>query len=146
LQKLDSTLIREIEHFFVSYNDARDSDPRCCKRSSIARGERLRSRAINCCGRTKRRESAAPFACPSYRIACTSIILTTAAFIARDFVLMKSSTKDKIKGGFKEAKGKVKEKAGKATGNPDLRDRGTVEKAGGKVERKIGDVKKVFEQ
>ena len=71
---------------------------------------------------------------------------TTAAFIARDFVLMKSSTKDKIKGGFEEAKGKVKEKAGKATGNPDLRDRGTAEKAGGKIQRKIGDVKKVFEQ
>jgi uncharacterized protein YjbJ (UPF0337 family) len=59
---------------------------------------------------------------------------------------MKSSTKDKIKGGFREAKGKVKEKAGKATKNPDLRDRGTMEKAGGKVRRKIGDVKKVFEQ
>ena len=71
---------------------------------------------------------------------------TTAAFIARDFVLMKSSTKDKIKGGFEEAKGKVKEKAGKATGNSDLRDRGTAEKAGGKIQRKIGDVKKVFEQ
>ena len=67
-------------------------------------------------------------------------------FIARDFVLMKSSTKDKIKGGFEEAKGKVKEKAGKAIGNPDLRDRGTMEKAGGKVQRKIGDVKKVFDQ
>jgi uncharacterized protein YjbJ (UPF0337 family) len=32
---------------------------------------------------------------------------------------MKSSTKDKIKGGFRETKGKVKEKAGKATGNPN---------------------------
>src|SRR4030095_6929281 len=74
------------------------------------------------------------------------IYITTAAFIALDVVLMKSSTKDKIKGGFREAKGKVKEKAGEATGNPDLRDRGTVEKAGGKVERKIGDVKKVFDQ
>jgi uncharacterized protein YjbJ (UPF0337 family) len=72
--------------------------------------------------------------------------ITTAEFIARDFVLMKSSTKDKIKGGFKEAKGKAKEKAGEATGNPDLRDGGTAEKAGGKVRRKIGDVKKVFEQ
>ena len=51
-----------------------------------------------------------------------------------------------MKGGFREAKGKVKEKAGEATGNPDLRDRGTVEKAGGKVQRKIGDLKKVFEQ
>ena len=59
---------------------------------------------------------------------------------------MKSSTKDKIKGGFKEAKGKAKEKAGEATRNPDLRDRGTAEKVGGKVRRKIGDVKKVFEQ
>jgi uncharacterized protein YjbJ (UPF0337 family) len=62
------------------------------------------------------------------------------------FVFMKSSTRDKIKGAFKEAKGKSKEKAGEATGNPDLRDRGTAEKAGGKVQRKIGDVKKVFEQ
>lgn len=43
-------------------------------------------------------------------------------------------------------KGKVKEETGKATRNPDLRDRGTIEKAGGKVQRKIGDVKKVFEQ
>ena len=71
---------------------------------------------------------------------------TTAAVIPRDFVVMKSSTKDKIKGGFEEAKGKVKEKAGKATGNPDLRDRGTAEKIGGKIQRKIGDVKKVFDQ
>jgi uncharacterized protein YjbJ (UPF0337 family) len=59
---------------------------------------------------------------------------------------MKSSTKDKIKGGFREAKGKVKEKAGTATGNPNLQDRGTAEKAGGKLQRKIGDVEKVFEQ
>jgi uncharacterized protein YjbJ (UPF0337 family) len=63
------------------------------------------------------------------------IILTTAAFIARDVVLMKSSTRDQIKGAFKEGKGKVKEKAGKATGDPDLCDRGTAEKAGGKVRR-----------
>ena len=72
--------------------------------------------------------------------------ITTAAFIACDFVFMKSSTRDKIKGAFKEAKGNAKEKAGKAIGNPDLRDRGTMEKAGGKVRRKIGDVKKVFDQ
>jgi uncharacterized protein YjbJ (UPF0337 family) len=64
----------------------------------------------------------------------------------RDVVSMKSSTKDKIKGAFREGKGKVKEKAGKATGDPDLRDRGTLERGGGKVQRKIGDVKKVFEQ
>jgi uncharacterized protein YjbJ (UPF0337 family) len=40
----------------------------------------------------------------------------------------------------------MKEETGKATRNPDLRDRGMAEKAGGKVQRKIGDVKKVFEQ
>jgi uncharacterized protein YjbJ (UPF0337 family) len=32
----------------------------------------------------------------------------------------------------------------KAVGNPDLQDRGTAEKVFGKVERKVGDVKKVF--
>src|SRR5207247_10699171 len=39
--------------------------------------------------------------------------ITTAASMTRDFVLMKSSTKDQIKGGLREAKGNVKEKAGK---------------------------------
>jgi uncharacterized protein YjbJ (UPF0337 family) len=57
---------------------------------------------------------------------------------------MRSSTKDKVKGSAREAKGKVKEAAGGAVGNPNLRDRGTAEKVGGKVQRKIGDVKKVF--
>jgi uncharacterized protein YjbJ (UPF0337 family) len=59
---------------------------------------------------------------------------------------MKSSTKDKIKGTFEEAKGGTKEKVGKAIGNPDMQDRGTVEKTGGKIQRKVGDVKKVFGQ
>jgi uncharacterized protein YjbJ (UPF0337 family) len=57
---------------------------------------------------------------------------------------MDSSTTDKIKGNFHEAKGKVKEETGRATGNRDMEDRGTGEKVGGKVERKVGDVKKVF--
>jgi len=57
---------------------------------------------------------------------------------------MHSSTHDKIKGTAKETVGKVKEETGKAIGNPDLRDRGTAEKIGGKVERKVGEVKKVF--
>jgi uncharacterized protein YjbJ (UPF0337 family) len=57
---------------------------------------------------------------------------------------MDSSTHDKAEGTAKEAVGKVKEKTGKAIGNQDLEDRGTAEKVGGKVERKVGDVKKVF--
>jgi uncharacterized protein YjbJ (UPF0337 family) len=62
----------------------------------------------------------------------------------RRFLFMKSSTKDKIKGTLREAKGKVKEESGKAVGNPNLRDRGTDEKVAGKIQKKIGDVKKVF--
>ena len=62
------------------------------------------------------------------------------------FMCMKSSTKDKIKGTLREAKGKVKEETGKAVGNPDLEDRGTGEKVAGKVQKKVGDVEKVFEQ
>lgn len=64
--------------------------------------------------------------------------------INADSSLVKSSTKDKIKGRIDEAKGKVKEKTGDVTGDSDLRDRGTGEKAVGKIQRKIGDVKKVF--
>jgi uncharacterized protein YjbJ (UPF0337 family) len=58
--------------------------------------------------------------------------------------VMDSSTHDKAEGTAKEAVGKVKEETGKAIGNQDLQDRGTAEKVGGKVERKVGDVKKVF--
>ena len=57
---------------------------------------------------------------------------------------MSSSTHDKVEGTAKEAAGKVKEKTGQVIGNPDLQDRGTGEKIEGKVERKVGDVKKVF--
>jgi uncharacterized protein YjbJ (UPF0337 family) len=57
---------------------------------------------------------------------------------------MKSSTKDKIKGRVEQAKGVVKEKAGRATGNSKLQDRGTADKVKGTVRNKIGDVKKVF--
>jgi uncharacterized protein YjbJ (UPF0337 family) len=69
---------------------------------------------------------------------------TSRILINADSSLVRSSTKDKIKGRIDEAKGKVKEKTGEATGDSDLRDRGTGEKAVGKIQRKIGDVKKVF--
>ena len=61
-----------------------------------------------------------------------------------EITFMDSSTHDKAHGTAKEAVGKVKEKTGKAIGNQDLEDRGTAERVGGKVERKVGDVKKVF--
>jgi len=57
---------------------------------------------------------------------------------------MKSSMKDKVKGTFHEAKGKVKEVAGKITDNPKLEAKGKAEKIAGKTQEKIGQVKKVL--
>jgi len=57
---------------------------------------------------------------------------------------MKRSTKDKARGKFHEVKGRVKEKVGRATNNPDLEAEGQVEKIGGKVQKKIGQVEKVL--
>ena len=57
---------------------------------------------------------------------------------------MNSSAKDKVMGTAREAVGKVKEATGKATGNPDLQDEGTAERVVGKVQKKVGDIKKVF--
>jgi uncharacterized protein YjbJ (UPF0337 family) len=59
---------------------------------------------------------------------------------------MKNSTKDKVQGAVHEAKGAVKEKLGHATNNPTLEDEGTDEKVAGKVQKKVGDVEKVFEK
>jgi uncharacterized protein YjbJ (UPF0337 family) len=58
---------------------------------------------------------------------------------------MKSSTKDKVKGKLNKAAGSAQEKAGRATGNRDMEDRGTARKVGGKIRDKVGDVKKVFD-
>jgi uncharacterized protein YjbJ (UPF0337 family) len=57
---------------------------------------------------------------------------------------MKQSTEDKAKGTFHEVKGKVKEKVGRATNNPDLEAEGQAEKVGGKIRKKIGQVEKVL--
>ena len=57
---------------------------------------------------------------------------------------MKSSTKDPAAGKAHEIKGKVKEKAGQLTNDPDLIAEGVDEKGGGTIQKKIGQVKKVF--
>ena len=49
--------------------------------------------------------------------------------------------KDQVKGTLDKAKGSVKETAGKAVGNKDLEAEGKVDKAGGAVQKKVGDVK-----
>jgi len=58
---------------------------------------------------------------------------------------MKDSTKDQAQGKFHEVKGKVKEKVGRATKNPNLVEEGQDEKVAGKVQKKIGQVEKVLE-
>jgi uncharacterized protein YjbJ (UPF0337 family) len=59
---------------------------------------------------------------------------------------MKSSTKDQVEGKLHEIKGKVKEAAGQGTNNPNLTNEGQAEKLAGKVQEKVGQVKKVFEK
>ena len=58
--------------------------------------------------------------------------------------IMKSSIRDKAEGALHEAKGKIKEVAGKITDNPKLEAEGKAEKIAGKVQGKVGEVKKVF--
>jgi uncharacterized protein YjbJ (UPF0337 family) len=59
---------------------------------------------------------------------------------------MQNSTKDKVQGKFHEVKGKVKEKVGRATNDPNMEAEGQDEKVGGKVQKKVGDIEKVFEK
>jgi uncharacterized protein YjbJ (UPF0337 family) len=43
-------------------------------------------------------------------------------------------------------KGKIKEEAGKLANDPNLQQRGQNEKIAGKVQKKVGQIEKVFEQ
>lgn len=57
---------------------------------------------------------------------------------------MKTSTRDNAEGKFHKAKGKIKETIGELTDNPKLEVEGTGEKISGKVQIKVGQVKKVL--
>jgi len=59
---------------------------------------------------------------------------------------MKQSTKDQAAGKLHEMKGKIKEKAGQVTNNPNLADEGQGEKVAGKIQKKVGQIEKVFEK
>jgi len=59
---------------------------------------------------------------------------------------MAQSTKDRVEGSMHEMKGKLKEKAGQLTNNPNLAAEGTDEKVGGKIQRKVGEIEKVLEK
>jgi uncharacterized protein YjbJ (UPF0337 family) len=59
---------------------------------------------------------------------------------------MKTSTKDQLQGKFHEVKGKAKEKVGQVTNDPVTETEGQDEKVGGTIQKKIGQVEKVFEK
>ena len=59
---------------------------------------------------------------------------------------MKSSARDQVEGKIHEVKGAVKEAAGEAAGRPDVQDEGTAERISGTVQKKVGQIKKVFEK
>jgi uncharacterized protein YjbJ (UPF0337 family) len=49
--------------------------------------------------------------------------------------------KDQMKGAAKDAKGSMKEAAGRATGDRDMEARGAAEKTAGKVQKGVGNLK-----
>jgi uncharacterized protein YjbJ (UPF0337 family) len=57
---------------------------------------------------------------------------------------MKPSTKNQIAGRVHEVKGTIKEKVGELTNDPGLEGEGIGEKIAGKVQKKIGQVKKAL--
>ena len=59
---------------------------------------------------------------------------------------MKPSTQDQTEGTLHELKGKAKEKVGQLTNNPNLAAKGQDEKLAGKIQKKVGQIEKVFEK
>lgn len=57
---------------------------------------------------------------------------------------MKSSMKDKVDGTLHQAKGNLKVMAGNITDNPKLKAEGVAEKTAGKIQEKLGQIKKVL--
>jgi uncharacterized protein YjbJ (UPF0337 family) len=64
--------------------------------------------------------------------------------LAQKEKIMKSSIRDRAEGAGRQAKGKAKEVAGRASNNPDLEGEGMGEQIAGTAQRKVGQVKKVF--
>jgi uncharacterized protein YjbJ (UPF0337 family) len=59
---------------------------------------------------------------------------------------MKSSTKDKMKGLTEKIKGNVEEGLGSLSGNRDLEEKGKKDQLKGAALKKVGEIKKVFNQ
>lgn len=67
-------------------------------------------------------------------------ILTKTRSLAKN--LMKESTRDKVTGLAKQAKGRVEAAAGELAGSSRLKVKGTADQEEGKVQRRIGVLKK----
>jgi uncharacterized protein YjbJ (UPF0337 family) len=61
---------------------------------------------------------------------------------AEERITMKTSTQDQTQGKLHEAKGAIKQTAGKLTGNPKLEADGRIEKNAGKVQSIAGKIEK----
>ena len=59
---------------------------------------------------------------------------------------MKTGIQNEIAGKAHELKGKIKEKAGELTNNPDLEGEGISERVAGNVQKKLGQVQGIFEK
>lgn len=59
---------------------------------------------------------------------------------------MKSSTRDNAEGKMHQVKGSIKEAAGKLVGNKDLEGEGKDEHTEGKIQEKVGEIKKVVDK
>jgi uncharacterized protein YjbJ (UPF0337 family) len=58
--------------------------------------------------------------------------------------MAKGSTRDQVKGKTHEIKGKIKQKAGRALNILEMEEEGVEEEMAGKVQKKVGQIKKVF--
>lgn len=59
---------------------------------------------------------------------------------------IKSGTTDKFEGLAKIASGSVKEQVGKIVSSRRLKDQGRAEKVEGRIQNKVGEIKRVFGQ
>jgi len=57
---------------------------------------------------------------------------------------MKPSTKNQVEGAIHDVKGRVKEAVGAVANKPDLKAEGEAEQLAGAVQKKVGQVEKVF--
>jgi uncharacterized protein YjbJ (UPF0337 family) len=66
--------------------------------------------------------------------------------VNKELIMMKPGTQDQVEGKLHDVKGKVKEEAGKLINDPDLEAEGEAEEIAGKIQNKVGQVKKVFDK